>query len=299
MPGVSAAVGESMQQDFAAPCLVLPDMLPTLVEEAAPLGDAPRALTELILASELPPGLDAGGVARPDARGRPSTTLLQSVVYQAAPGADLFADLAIADASVVQDAGVLRSAHAYASPLLGFLHRELHTPRSVRPVICLAETGQGFATAHLSMGAYCPIAARDVGARKANTGKPLSVVLLLSQAWLDAGVRIWGENAHSLRLAIGGALGMRWLEAAGETAALQRFLDSAEGLIAAAKKQGSWSPTQVVLAMQIPIFRGMQRHGITSKLGELLRSRWGEFVPQSEVVALLRDSGVAVPNVFE
>lgn len=293
-PGRAPMSETQKSQRVSAPCLVLPDMMPSLTEAAAPIYTAPpRALTQVSFASELPKGLGAGGVARTDARGRPSPNLLQTVIFPEAPTIDRFEDLAIADG----DPEALRRAHQYASPLLAFLRKELRLPLPMRPVIYL--TDDDLATMYAPSGAFCPMSAGNVGARKPNAGKPISVVRLLSQAWFAAGVRVWGENAHNLRLALGGALGMRWLEAAGEDAALQKSLATADTILDAASIRGKWSVTETVLAMQVPIFRGMQRNGITSKLSDLLRSRWGGYVLQSEIVSLLRDSGVVVPHVFE
>jgi hypothetical protein len=273
-------------------------MMPSLSEAAAPINAAPpRALTQVTFASELPEGLGAGGVARPDARGRPSPNLFQTVIFPEAPGIDRFEDLAIAARGEDGETETLRRAHEYASPLLAFLRQELQLPLPMRPVVYLTDDDP--ASMYPPSGAFCPISASHVGGRKPNVGKPVSVVRLLSQAWLAGGVRIWGENAHNLRLALGGALGMRWLEAAGEDAALKRSLASADTIIAAAAARGKWSVTETVLAMQLPIFRGMQRNGITAKLSDLLRSRWGGYILQSEIVSLLRDSGVVVPHVFE
>jgi len=119
---------------------------------------------------------------------------------------------------------------------------------------------------------------------KAGAGKPLAAFRRLSQWCVGGGVRLVGENAADLTLALGGAMGLRWLESVGETAHLRTQL---------ANRQAS-----VVQALEAALYEGTRAWPSWAPLSGLLRDHWGSFLPQDTFVEFLRAQGIAVPGVF-
>lgn len=284
---------------FSAPCLVLPDMLPTIVDVERPLSVAPpRRLPRIEYDADLPDGLNAGGIAVPDWCGRATPQLLQSVVFRATPGAPDYDDLAVASANLAHDAGEMANAYEYSRRLLHDVRDSLLAPQTVRPVICLVD-GTESSEVYPVAGAYCPTAAVDVGARQRNAGKPISIARLLAQSWLGGGVRVWGENAALLCLGIGGALGLCCVERMGEAAYVTRTLDAMREAITRASGPHGWGPGDLLRDMQLSLYEGLGDSRVRKALGRLIREHWGRFLPQEDLVATLRGAGVRVPHVFE
>lgn len=280
---------------LGAPCLLLPDMLPVLVEVSAPLGGAPPdQLPRIFFASELPPALNAGGVSVPNWRGKATPELLQAVVYVRSAGAPDFDNLGVGAVSAVLSRAACEEAYEYAAPLLDFVDEGLATGLPVRPVLFLVD--EEHLTLYPPMGAYCPVRPEDVGAVRRDVGKPVHIVRLLAQSWIGGGVRLWGENSVELGLAIGGALGLRWAEQSREHDHVEQVLDSARHVGASA--DGGSQMAEDVGALQAHIFQGLQQPSFRRALGKLVRNRWGSYLHQDDLISLLRHFRIPVPGVF-
>jgi hypothetical protein len=281
----------------SVPCLVLPDMLPRLIEATDPLGaDAPLRMARISFDEELPGELDAGGISIPDRKGRGTAELLQTVIFRATNDGPRFNDLAVAAGQSRADASQLQRAYEYVSPLLEFVKRDLLVSLPVRPVICLSNASPS--EGYRPVGADCPLPPSYVGAVQPDVGKPVSVIRLLTLGWLGGGVRLWGENSVSVELALGGAIGLRCVSESGAHAFVQRALADLDARITAAHASGTWSADDLVRSIQLPLFHGLRDDTLRRVLGRLIQQHWGEFLPQSELITLLRSRGVSVPNVF-
>ena len=161
-------------------------------------------------------------------------------------------------------------------------------------MICLTDSP----SAYPSSGAYCPVPYADVGAFNKNSGKPAHVIRLLAQAWLAGGLRVWGENAADLGLAIGGAYGLHWLQKEGHQQYLRKLIAISERSIAEAEARRELQLADRVRSMEIAFFRGLSNSDLGSGLRKFVRDNWGSFVEQDTLIALLRKHGVAVPHVF-
>ncbi len=153
----------------------------------------------VILEHELPESLFAGGVACPDSSGRPSGEFLQSVNVSTMDG---LCAVALDEALVLLDGVSPTSEMAdatvdYVLPLLTFLREELGSAGLIRPVLQVARTPADEAI--VPHGAYSPAEPEQVGATSRG-GKPMSVLRLLSFAWFDGGIRIYGPIAIVLVL---------------------------------------------------------------------------------------------------
>jgi hypothetical protein len=283
---------------FRTPCLVLPDMLPPVIEAAWPLGHgAPLLLPRLRFADVLPSALNAGGVAIPDSRGRVTAELLQTVIFPESHSAEQHDELTVTGGQVKGNPGLIDQVYDYAGPLLEYAKSELHRDLPLRPVIFL--NADETETIYPASGAYCPFSPDEVGAAKVDRGKPVQVVRLLSQGWFSGGIQLWGENSISLRLAIGGAIGMKWLQESGERRALDRLIDSTKVALANAPTGEDLSSRDAVLSMQLPIFEGLQDKSVRRALQLFLKTNMGKYVPQGELISLFRKQGIKVPHVFE
>ncbi len=281
-----------------APCLVLPDMLPRI----AVFGDLaggrnPGAMPRLTYADNLPDGLDAGGVAIPDRRDVPTTDLLQMVLFPTASGIRGSEHLAVASGTAREiSTDKLEAAHKYVAPLVEFVRLDLNAPLPTRSVLCLVDAVDD--DIFPVSGAFCPVTPDQVGAEAYNHGQPRGVLTSLSSAWLGGGTRLWGDNAVELTLALGAALGLRWLQTAGHDAALQRALSDAASRVTAAERSGAWDIADVTRSIQLPLYEGMQRKQVRDGIGQLIREYWGLYMPQDVLVEMLRSTGTSVPNVF-
>jgi hypothetical protein len=283
---------------FRTPCLVLPDMLPPVIEAAWPLGHgAPLLLPRLRFDDVLPSQLNAGGVSVPDHRGRATPELLQTVIFPDSHSAEQHDELTVAGSQVKGNPRLIDQVYDYAAPLLEYAKSELISDLPLRPVLFL--NADETETIYPASGAYCPFSPDEVGATKADRGKPVQVVRLLSQGWFSGGIQLWGENSISLRLAIGGAIGMKWLQESGERRALDRLIDSANVALANASTGEELSSRDAVLSMQLPIFEGLQDKTVRHDLQLFLKTNLGKYVPQGELISLLRKRGIKVPHVFE
>lgn len=282
------------QSIVQTPCAVLPDLLPGVIDLGFPLpADAPVRQPRLYFAEELPPSLQAGGIAMPDRNGRATPELLQTVIFPAEEGFVGVNDLAIGRTSSRFDEASCEAAYEYAWPLLSFISSELALAMPVRPVIMLLDTHRE--TVFPPVGAYCPLLGDDVGAVLPDSGRPVTAVRFLSQAWLNGGMRLWGENGLELSLALGGALGLRWLQVNDEEG-LQAELERLTGEAAGNFEAGDFAKT--VKGLQIHLFRGLQSSAVRAQLGALVRNNWGGHVSQDGVIQMLREAGVSVPFVF-
>jgi hypothetical protein len=297
---LTSDVGAAGRSFAVAPCLLLPDMLPRATVAGEGVATTPPALlARIAFNGELPVGLSAGGVAIPNRSGDPTTELLQTIVVPSITRrAAVIREELIVMSDDSRDAvrDNLSLAAGYVSPLLDFLKRELGLGRSVRPVVYVG--GVTYPPSFYPVGAYVPVAAEDVGAVVVNVGKPMSIIRLLAQAWLNAGIRIYGENASDLSLAIGGAIGLYWLEATRHSAELERALASQSASVAAARSTGAWRPADHVLAIQLSLYDSLSRPAVGKRIRALLAEHWGRYVPQEVLIKSLRDLGVAVPSVF-
>ncbi len=284
---------------FSTPCLVLPDMLPPVIEAAWPLGHGAQRplLPRLRFADALPSELNAGGVAVPDVHGNTTSELLQTVIFPDTHSAKQHQELTVIGSQVTAHPRLIDQVYDYAGPLLEYVKSELYDHLPLRPVVFLEAPDTD--NVYPAAGAYCPFLPNEVGAAKVDTGKPVQVVRLLSQGWFAGGIQLWGENSISLRLAIGGAIGMRWLEEAGERKVLDRLINSTTAALADASPGGDLSSRDAVLAMQLPIFEGFQDKPVREALKRFLKTNIGKYVPQGALISLLRERGVKVPYVFE
>lgn len=299
--GATDAPAPGSATRWRAPCLVLPDMLPRVVAEAALLEtEPPLRQTRVFYSEQLPEGLSAGGVSVPDWRGRATPELLQAVVFPTGEGMPDYDDLAVAapivDRARRSDVAAYEAAYEYLAPLRAFVSRELMADLPVRPVMYLADVPAG--DVFPPMGAFCPLASRDAGMERARVGKPVGAILLLAQAWLGAGIRIWGDNGVELSLAMGGALGLRWLEAVGEHDHLEQTIERLRAAPGSDGDAARGSIAAIARELQLPVYEGLRSNGLRRELGRMIRKRWGKFVKQDEVIALLRRFGVEVPGVF-
>ena len=120
----------------------------------------------------------------------------------------------------------------------------------------------------------------------------------LAQSWVGGGVRLAGENALELTLAVGGALGLRWLEHMELRAPLERAIKSQEAAIQEARKTGNWRLKERGFAIQQPLYRALKSAAVRDKLRALINDHWGCHLPQDIWVAELRGIGVSVPVVY-
>lgn len=312
-PVAAAARGRGV----LAPCLVLPDMLPALVPTDAdgvagrPTTGAPRRLPRLFFADSLPPELGAGGVAVPDADGAPTPELLQTVIYRkpasvpdAARGE--YGVDACGEAPDALSAEAVLAVEREAGVIRHFIGEELGFHAPVRPVVCVTDLPLARAadeapgpTVYRTSGAYAPHAPPVVwAAPDSSRGKSVVVTTTLAQAWLGAmggGVVLWGPDAAELTLGLGGALGLRWVEATHGADALARHLARCAEVVARAESSGAWGPSARAMAAQLWFYEGFRAARTRRAVGALLRSYWGRPLAQDVFVEALRRAGVRVP----
>jgi hypothetical protein len=298
-PSWSQAADKSTRDThWVTPCLVLPDMLPQLGSSPG-RGEhgVPTHLPRLFFAEELPRELSAGGVSIPDWRRRATPEFVQVVVYPVHPESLEYDDLGIAIPPTATEARSTEPAYEYLAPLRVFLGRELGLSSAVRPVAYLAPgpTDGLFPPT----GAYCPLREDDAGMRRDGAGRPVAAIRGLSQAWLGAGMRIWGENSNELSLALGGALGLAWLEEQDEREHLERINDRrTDAGQPDVEDVESGSITAIARALEWPLYEGLRQARVRRALSKLVRKRWGSYVQQDELISLFRSLGVSVPGVF-
>jgi hypothetical protein len=294
---VDAAYREVTRRS-AVPCLVLPDMLPEVHDAQSRLRiDIPRYLTRLRYATPLPPVLDAGGVSSTVNAGSLAPEMLQVAIIEptsAAGASD--EDLTVVSLDPMYGRDACERAMSYAKPLCRFLREELGLTGAAHPIIALAD--EEVRSLLPPLGAFCPVDPEEVGVVRPDVGKPTTVIRLLSQAWLAGGIRIWGENSVSLRLALGGAVGLRWAEQQGAEQFVTRALDDMGRRVTAADQSGHWSEADLVRAIQLPLFRALRRRELCREIGALINDYWGRYMPQAELIDLLRRRQVEVPHVF-
>ena len=297
-PGAAYGGGDQSTGLGRAPCLVLPDMLPRIaVSGDLTGGQNPGSMPRLTYAAALPDGLDAGGIAIPHAGTDPTREMLQMVIFPKSSSIHGNEILAVASTTTRElPADALEAAHRYVAPLLEFVRLELRVDLPTRSVICLVDAVDE--SVFPVSGAYCPVTPDQVGAETQDRGKPRGALTFLSCAWLGGGTRVWGDNAVELTLALGAALGLRWLQVAGHDAALQRALRDAADRVAAAERSGEWHIADVTRSIQLPLYEGMQSSETRYRIGRLIREYWGMYMPQEALVGLLRSTGTSVPNVF-
>lgn len=300
MPTVSIAGGSvgGRGQGTLAPCLVLPEMLPRLVSVGDPFALPHRELTRVFFDDQLPPGLNAGGIAVPDAAGDPSPELLQTVIFRRTEQSRSSDQVAVAFAGAASASPTaLAAAKGRLVSMAEFIAEELNCAVPVRFVACIDE--RSHPELYAPSGAYCSLSPLAVGLTDPRVGQDLSVIRCLSQGWLSGGVRLWGENAVTLTLAIAGALGLRWFEANDRMDHLAEELERQEAVVAEARESRDWSEGNMVLDTQLAMFRRNRSKKVMIKVGAIIRERWGQVVPQGVIVDALRSAGVSVPHVFE
>lgn len=281
-----------------APCLVLPNMLPRLVSAEEPLAPPFRRLPRVFFKTELPESLDAGGIAIPDDTGKPTPELLQTVIFRKADRLIDAPSVAIGSSLQLDLApNGLETAQNRMIEMANFVAEELRLVPSVRLVAWLDE--RAYPDVYIGTGAFCPITALAVGGVDPRVGQDLTVIRSLAQTWLDGGVQIYGENAASLRLAIAGALGLRWFEANNREAHLQTALAQQRRAVATALANNQWTASEIVYDIQLSLFESPRRKKVLDRVGQLFLAHWGEVIPQGAVIAILRRAGVRVPHVFE
>jgi hypothetical protein len=254
-------------------------------------------MPRLVYSEELPDTLDAGGIGIGGQRSGAKTDLLQMVIFQNSRGIRGNEQLTISAATTrAMPSTNLEAAHEYIAPLIEFARLELGVDLPTRSVACLVDAVDE--TVFPVAGAYCPVTADQVGAEIRNRGKPRGVLTSLSSAWLGGGTRLWGDNAAELTLALGAALGLRWLQASGNETALQNALRAARDGVAAAERTGEWNITDVTRSIQLSMYQGMQSVQTRRGIGGFIRDHWGMYVPQERFVDMLRAVGTSVPNVF-
>jgi hypothetical protein len=297
-PSTRLAGGSEHILEQSTPCLVLPDMLPRVAVVGDLAGGAnPGRMPRLEYGSELPDGLNAGGIAVSELDNRGAPDLLQMVIFPTSHSVRGDDQLAIAGATTrAISRDDLEAAHAYVAPLAEFVRVELDAHLPTRTVACLVDSVDE--TVFPVSGAYCPVTRDQVGAETRNRGKPRGVLTSLSCGFLGGGTRLWGDNAAELTLALGAAVGLRWLQASGNSSALQTAIREASDHVALAARSGEWSVTAVTRSIQLALYEGMQSVSTRHKIGKLIREYWGTYMPQEAFVDLLRSTGTRVPNVF-
>src|SRR5262249_8778570 len=148
----------------------------------------------------------AGGVSIPDWRGRPTPEFLQLVIGAALPAMPQSDHLVPTADSSCREFRLLRHAYQYATPLIGFLRREMKFTKPVRCIPCLSHAADNFAWA----GAYFAIKPAFIGAADLGVGRPTTIVNALAHAWLGAGIRLLGNNAQELTFGLSGAMSLWW-----------------------------------------------------------------------------------------
>ncbi len=280
---------------LTAPCLVLPDMLPSLLEVERPIATFGRRRTRIRFAAELPDGLSAGGIAIPDWRGRASYDLLQTVVCRAPESSRAYDAIVLTSAQSPREMTPVSATHERLISMVDFIASELRASLPVRPVVCLIDR---YGTTYPGVGAFCPILATDVEVYNRNVQREVNTVRLLAQSWFDGGIRIGGENALALRLGIGTGLGLSWLQRFASRPEVDRAIEDLEATVAGANVGNELSAANVARAIGLSVFRAVGTSDTWRVLGRFVRKRWGERVGQQELIDLLRKSHVHVPHVF-
>src|SRR4051812_443936 len=109
---------------FRTACLVLPDMLPPVIEAAWPLGHStPLLLPRLRFAGELPSELNAGGVAVPDSRGRATSELLQTVIFPDSHSAEQHDEFTVTGSQVEENPRLIDQVYDYRRTFAGVCER--------------------------------------------------------------------------------------------------------------------------------------------------------------------------------
>ena len=120
---------------------------------------------------------------------------------------------------------------------------------------------------------------------------------MFAQSWLGGAVRLSGENALELTLAVGGSIGMCWLRHARQTEALKRTIAMQERALKETRPSDRLLKHRVY-ALQLPLFRGLEKNVVGPLLQRLLHDHWGSFLPQAVLIEELRCGDVPVPGVF-
>lgn len=277
-----------------SPCLVLPDMLPILVEDPEMVGsDPPLSMPRIRYQGPLPIELSAGGISVPDWRGRATDEMLQVVVCETDAGDAELDDLGVTAATREISAAARQKAYEYASPLVEHIQSELESKQPVRPIICITHAGIG--DVYPATGAYCPIPQAAVGGLTPDCGKVTYATSLLAQSWLGGGVRISGENAAEFSFSLGAALGLRFIELH------ESPEDFSSALSAAGRARGeSLARDDAAVAsrmriMQLEILSGLRDRRFRQRLGKLISRNWGTYIRPEQLISLFHEFAVDLP----
>lgn len=292
LPGLAnASPGTQREAWGKTPCLVLPDMLPSIHSGLTVIGSIAPPLPRIVFDEPLPDHLSSGGVL--EASG--SDRFLQVVVFDSRRHTDPFNDIAIAlDPNSAQEANV-DAAYEYLRPLTQFVRSELDVNTVARPVAFLTESASDYTCA----GAFFAARAADVGGVKSSTGKPVQAIRLIAQSWFAAGTRISGHEATVLELSLGGALGLTWLAEANHRDARKQLLDQMRINVAEASNTAVWSTALRVQELEVALAEGFERAPVRRLISEIVTDHWGLFLPQERLVDALRRAGVRLPQLSE
>jgi len=106
-----------------------------------------------------------------------------------------------------------------------------------------------------------------------------------------------GRKLVSLRLALGSAVGLRWAEQQGAEDFVTRALDDMRRRVAAAD-QSDIGPRRISCGHPIASLSCIETARTPPEIGALINDYWGHYLPQSELIELLRRRKVEVPHVF-
>lgn len=279
------------------PWAIVPDMLPTPV-----LVENPNVLRASVhqpiitFARELPSELGGGGISLArDAANEPTSELLQSVIFPRVLLRDSLDDDRFAFVSTGSVPNPeLRATRTLLAEMMEFLAGTLRVDPAAR--MCIALTDDPFNVV-VAPGALLPLRADWLGLGADEHRYEHLIVRMLTGVWWGSGCRIRGEDSLPIYIAIGGAMGLLWLESGGAGNAVERIL-AKHRTVSQGKTDGATIGTFQVSALTIAFYDALRDPHVASEFGRLTRECWAQTLDETIWLQRLNECGIVLPNIL-
>ena len=279
------------------PWVIAPDMLPTPI-----LVDSPGAVRTATpqpmvrFAEELPSELDGAGIGFARETGNePTVELLQSVMFPRTflrePRDD--AQFAFISTDSHRDTR-LNGARALLADMIAFLAATLGVQPAAR--ICVALADDPFRGV-VAPGALLAMRPDWLGLTPDGRRYEHLVVRMLTGVWWGSGCRIRGEDSLPICIAIGGAMGLLWLESRGASNAVERLL-AKHRAPPLADVTSSTTGTLQVNALTTAFYRALRDPSTASNFRRMTGECWAQSLTEDVWLRRLHGCGIVLPNVL-